>query len=89
MLRETTDAARWEDVSHLCWQKVWRMRTDWNHTDEFMYPNMQSTIAYRTFRSSSEFAPGLPVRDGGLYVLLRKLDSMVPVRKHTPQSLPA
>ena len=60
MLVETIDAERENDASYLCWQKVWRMLVGRNHTVESTYLNMESTIAYRTFRSSSEFAPEIP-----------------------------
>ena len=61
MLRETIDAARGNDTSYLSWQKVWRMLAGKNNTVESTtYLNMESTIAYRTFRSSSEFAPEIP-----------------------------
>ena len=60
MLRETIDAARGNDASYLWLQKVWRMLVGRNHTVEPTYLNMESTIAYRTFRGSSEFAPEIP-----------------------------
>ena len=60
MLRETTDAARKNDAPYLCWQKMWRMLAGGNHTAKSKYLNMESTIAYNTFRSSFEFAQEYP-----------------------------
>ena len=56
LLRETIDGARKSDAQYLCWQNVRHMLAGGNHT----YLNMESTIAYKTFRSSFEFAPETP-----------------------------
>ena len=60
MLRVTTDAARKNDAPYLCWQKVWRMLAGGKRTAESKYLTMESTIAYKIFRGSFEFAPEIP-----------------------------
>ena len=57
MSSDTIHAARENDDSYLCWQKVWPMLASGNRTVQSTYLNMESSTSFKTFQGSPLICP--------------------------------